>query len=92
MNNSSDTGTRVPTYKCAFCQGKIVSCNCENGFKNAVEASLREQIAHEIEIIMGNAQRDALIEMKDYPNMEAMKAWSTAVNRCISIVRKSNDL
>lgn len=33
-----------PTYKCAFCQGKIVSCNCEKGFKSAIETSLREQL------------------------------------------------
>lgn len=44
QNNSSDTGTILPTYKCAFCQGKIVTCNCEKGFKNAVETSLREQL------------------------------------------------
>lgn len=48
-NNSSDTGSKVPSYRCAFCQGKIVSCNCERGFKSAVEKSTIERVVKEIE-------------------------------------------
>ena len=49
QNNSSDTGSKVPIYKCAFCHGKIVACNCEKGFKNAIETSTIEQVVKEIE-------------------------------------------
>ena len=40
---------RATTYRCAFCQGKIVSCNCEKGFKSAVEASTLNRILKEVE-------------------------------------------
>ena len=52
---------------------------------------LREQIAQDIERIMGNAQRTILAESGGTLNMEALKAWSVAVKRCISIVRMTND-
>ena len=49
QNNSSDTGTKVPTYRCAYCHGKIVTCNCEKGFKSAVENATIEEIIKDIE-------------------------------------------
>jgi len=55
------------------------------------EELLREQIAQDIERIMGNAQRNALLEVGKNLNIDAMKAWNTAVNRCLSIVRNTND-
>lgn len=67
MNNNSDTGTRVPTYKCAFCQGKIVTCNCEKGFKNAVETSLLDNIVEKLTTQMyAAAKKESWDEMAAY--------------------------
>jgi hypothetical protein len=38
-----------PTYNCAFCHGKIVTCNCERGFKTAVENSTIKEVIKHIE-------------------------------------------
>ena len=42
------THDELNVYRCAFCQGKIVSCNCESGFKNAIETSLRKEIVNNL--------------------------------------------
>ena len=57
----------APTYRCAFCQGKIVSCNCERGFKNAVETSVREDIAQKLTVQMyAAAKKESWDEMAAY--------------------------